>query len=222
MRKIKLSLGSGRDFMESTYLHDLPGGGVFIPTNEDFAPGEDVNVEFVFPEIPEGISISGTVAWRRSPAKWRSAMKPGVGVSFGDHERSRVEFLIDFCSGELAKLRKPGRRVPVDLRADILTEDQRFEGRLKDLSRGGVFVLTDLQLARFDNIELDLFLPGAAEPERFFGSVAWCRSGDEAGLGIKFEFRSPIRRKRIGSLVSAIEGRLAGRGGVSSLGTVRA
>jgi uncharacterized protein (TIGR02266 family) len=222
MRNVSLDLGGGEEFLK-IFLSDLPGGGVFVATEESFEVGEPVSLDIRFPEIPEGVRLTGVVEWRRAPVRWRSALQPGVGISLGEKERSRVEFLLDFCRGDLSRIRKPGRRVPVDIRVDIHAGPRKSVGRSRDLSRGGVFVVTDLDLERMEAIELDMFLPGSDEPERFMGTVAWCRAGgSEPGVGIRFESLSPLRRRRIANLVSEIEGRLASASGVTALGTVRA
>ena len=222
MRKISLTLASTDQFLDN-YQRDLPGGGVFVPTLEEYYPGEVIQLELFFPQIPEGLVLEGTIAWRRAPARWKSALRPGIGVSFGQKQRSRLEFLLDLCRGDLDRIRKPGRRVPANMRVDIVRGDQRSVGRSKDISRGGVFVLTDLPLDRLEQVELDLFFPGSTSPERFLGTVAWSRhEGEEMGVGVRFAFRTPVRRRQIGNLVSSIEGRLASGSGVTPLGPVRA
>lgn len=222
MRQIFLRLSTKEQFLDN-YLRDLPGGGVFVATEEEFLPGEVVEVQVGFPEIPEGLLFEGRIAWRRAPARWRSALRPGVGVSFGCKQRSRLEFLLDFCKGELVKIRKPGRRVPAAFRVDILRGEMRYTGLSRDISRGGVFILTDQPLHPSEEVELDLFFPGLDSPQRFLGKVVWRRpGGQDAGVGVRFEFRTPLRRRQIDNLVSSIEGRLASNRGVLSMGTVRA
>lgn len=209
MRTIALHFESSRMFMQD-YLRDLPGGGVFVETTEPFEIGERVALLLLFPEIPEGLQLSCEVAWRRQPAKWRSSLAPGIGVAFGTANRSRVEFLLDYCQGQLSAARKPGRRIPVDLRVDIVDEAERISGRIKDISRGGVFIVTDRQFNLDALVELDLYLDNEDSPERYKGRVAWHRSsGNDAGVGIEFQFGAPIRRQRISRFVGHIESLIA-------------
>jgi uncharacterized protein (TIGR02266 family) len=192
------------------FLRDLPGGGLFVETTEPFEIGEEVDLVLVFPEIPEGLQLTGLVAWRRQPARWRSSLAPGIGVSFGDSNRSRVDFLLDYCRGQLSAARKPGRRIPVDLRVDIVDESGPISGRVKDISRGGVFIVTDRHFNPDTVIELDLYLDQGGDPERYSGRVAWHRSsGGDSGMGIELQFRAPIRRRRISRFVSRIESLIA-------------
>ncbi len=205
MRTIFIHYDDGADFLR-VFLNDLPGGGLFVPTIETFEIDEEIALEISFPLIEEGLLICGKVNWRRSPTKWRSALPAGIGVSFGSGERSRVEFLIDFCKGVLDSLRKPGRRVPVDFKANILSNGKCLVGRTKDLSSGGAFILTDTPLKENTAVELDLFIDEASEPERFNGHVVWCRAqGRDPGIGIRFNFGSAVRRRRISRLVGEVE-----------------
>jgi len=205
MRTIAVHFSSNRMFMQD-YLRELPGGGLFVETSESFEIEERVQALLVFPEIPEGLKLECSVAWRRKPTKWRSSLAPGIGLAFGTGNRSRVEFLLDYCRGELSASRKKGRRIPVDLQVDIVDSTERISGRIRDISRGGVFVSTDRRFDRDALIELDLYLDSSDTPERYSGRVAWLRAGEaESGVGIEFLFRAPIRRQRISQFVSRIE-----------------
>ena len=192
------------EFLER-YLGDLPGGGAFVPTAESFEIGQPVTVSFSFPEIPDGLSVRGHIAWRRTPVPWRSVMLPGVGVAFGTGQRSRVEFLLDFSRGYLADLRRPGRRIPTQLRADIVCGEDRLQARVRDISHGGVFVLTPAPLAAGVMIDLELFVRPDDPPERLSGRVAWSRpDGEEPGMGVQFDFQSSSRKRRFASYVDAL------------------
>ncbi len=205
MRTIFIHYDDGADFLRA-FQNDIPGGGLFVPTAEAFEIDEEIALELFFPRIDEGLLILGKVEWRRSPTKWRSALPTGIGVSFGSTERSRVEFLIDFCKGVLDSLRKPGRRVPVDIKANILSDGKCIGGRTKDLSRGGAFILIDNPLEENTAVELDLFIDETRGPERFNGYVVWCRAqGRDSGVGVKFDFGSAVRRRRISRLVGEVE-----------------
>ena len=192
------------EFLER-YLGDLPGGGAFVPTAELLEIDQRVSLCFQFPEIPGGLNLGGYVAWRRTPVPWRSVMLPGVGVAFGTEQRSRVEFLLDFCRGYLCDLRKPGRRIPTQLRADVLFGDARLEALVRDISHGGVFVCTPAPLAQGAFIDLDLFVRPEDPPERLSGRVAWSRcDGGEPGMGVQFDFQSAARRRRFAAYVDAL------------------
>jgi type IV pilus assembly protein PilZ len=203
-RSLSIYHARREEFLER-YLGDLPGGGAFVPTAERFEIGQRISLCFQFPEIPDGLSVHGSVAWRRTPVPWRSVMLPGIGVAFGSEQRSRVEFLLDFCRGYLSDLRKPGRRIPTQMRADILTGEARLEALVRDISHGGVFVHTPAPLAPGAAIDLELFVRPDDPPERLSGRVAWSRiEGDEPGMGVQFDFQSAARKRRFAAYVDAL------------------
>jgi type IV pilus assembly protein PilZ len=209
MREIFVKYSDVGEF-RGDQLRDLPAGGLFFRTEEAFDVGESVLATVSIPDLPDGVTIRSTVIWRRAPTRWRSALLPGIGLGFDEKHRNRWEFLVDFCNGDLSALRKKGRRLPADFRVDILATDQRIPGRAKDISRGGVFVVTETLLARGSSVDLALYLSTADPPELFAGRVAWSRPrGPEPGLGVEFLFRTPVKRAQISSLVREIEGRLS-------------
>jgi uncharacterized protein (TIGR02266 family) len=202
----------------AAFLDELPGGGLFVETPIVCDVGEQVRLEIRFPDLPDGLVLHGFVAWRRMAAAWRSALRPGLGVGFADGERGKRDFLLDFCTGEFALLRKQGRRLPVDFRAEVTCDGRVVEGRAKDLSRGGVFVETASPFARDAGVEVNLHFDGGRAPDRFAGRVAWQRGfGPDPGMGVEFRFKSLTRRVQVEKLVNEIETRLgAGRTGGAS------
>jgi Tfp pilus assembly protein PilZ len=56
-------------------------GGLFAVTEEEFAPGELLVVEFSSPSTWEPLVLSGEVSWRRSPG---GDDTPGLGIHFVD------------------------------------------------------------------------------------------------------------------------------------------
>jgi uncharacterized protein (TIGR02266 family) len=195
----------------AAYLEEPPNGGLFVETSIACQVGEQIRLEIRFPDLPDGVILHGSVVWRRMAATWRSALKPGVGVRFADGQRGKRDFLLDFCTGEFAQLRKQGRRVPVDFRAEVAGDGRSVSGRVKDLSRGGVFVETANPLERGEGIEVDLYVDDSRPPDRLAGRVAWRRDfGPDAGMGVEFRFKSLTRRMQVEKLVRDVEDRLGG------------
>jgi type IV pilus assembly protein PilZ len=209
MRRLDVELARPEDFRD-IYLPDVPGGGLFVETTEEFSVGEQIVVCVVFPEIPRGVPLQGEVIWRRRPARWRSALKPGIGVAFARLERARLDFLEDFSAGMLAATRKKGRRVPASLACDFVVGGRRYSSVTRDIGREGVFILTKLAVASGTPIEMDVVLDESRPAERLRGHVVWCRQGEaDAGIGVKFEFRGPARQLKVEQLVTNIENRLS-------------
>ncbi len=51
--------------------------------------------------------------------------------------------------------------------------DENIRGKAKNLSAEGVCIVTDREIPRDKDVELDIYLPGRKKPARVHGSVAW-------------------------------------------------
>ncbi|MBW2537114.1 MAG: PilZ domain-containing protein [Deltaproteobacteria bacterium] len=198
-----------RDEFESAFLGDLPQGGVFIPTANNHDLDDHIQVYVCIPSIPEGVPLRGTVIWRRAPTKWQSALQPGIGVAFSEHEHARLAFLLEVMSGETTPRRNRSRRVPADFRVDFHADNGWLQGKALNVSRGGLFILTETLLEPKTPLDMKIFLEGPAMPDLYMGHVAWlCGKRPEMGLGVEFKFRSPIQRQNIYDFVEREEERL--------------
>jgi uncharacterized protein (TIGR02266 family) len=207
VRKFSITFSEKYEFLE-VFLGDIPGGGIFVRAEDEYSVGESVAVHLCFREIPEGVSLGGKVVWRRAPAKWRSALVPGLGVQFDDSERTRVEFLTDFCRGQLSAKRKSEERIPTDIPIEYCFAGNWIKGRVRDISRGGLFIVTDNFIPPNTSVDMNLFSSKFGKPDRITGEVAWMRTnGPETGVGVRFELQSPTRRRRVEKLVDQIRDR---------------
>jgi type IV pilus assembly protein PilZ len=73
----------------AAYIPLFSEGGVFIPTNRDYALGDDVYVLLSLPEDPQRYPVAGKVAWV-TPAKATGSRTQGVGILFPKDEKSRL------------------------------------------------------------------------------------------------------------------------------------
>ncbi len=186
------------DQFQNAYLFDLPNGGLFVNTEEEIGLGSGVLIYVCFPDIPEGIPLRGTVVWRRLPTKWRSMLKPGIGIGFGEIDRQKKDFLLSYAMGKLSVKRTKSRRVPVDFQVDFLSSENWVRGRVANISREGLFILTDKTVVTDTAVQMKLFLNGSTHADLYQGRVAWqCNRKPERGIGVEFQFRSPIRRRQI-------------------------
>ena len=225
-RTIILQHSANVDFLNA-YLSNLPDGGVFVQTTEDFQIGEPLEVLVVFPDIPEGVPVTGTVYWRRLSPRWRTALQPGIGIGFSPEDRNRVDFMLALAGGRLTSMRKSERRVPVDLKVEFIDGQRRIPGRARDISRGGISLIAEAAFWTGDYVEFDMYWNEQAPPERFAGHVVWCKpdddpSGQRRGLGVKFAFRSPFRQRRILTLVNQLDGMFKDGKYFSAKSTIRA
>jgi Tfp pilus assembly protein PilZ len=206
MRNLIVAFSRRSELLEC-YLQDAPGGGVFVATDEDIGLGEVVQTVLVFPEIPEGVPLRGTVIWRRPPVKWRSALRSGVGVAWDEIERSRKEFLLEFCRGHLASVRGRGQRMSVALRVLYSAEKPSSpwcEGRTRDIGRGGMFLLCEDLLIEGEAVALRVYFDQSTRPETVLGRVSWRQLGDDRGMGIAFHRLSGQARHRLEELIARL------------------
>jgi uncharacterized protein (TIGR02266 family) len=94
-------------------------------------------------------------------------------------------------------------RVPFILRVDY-PDRETFSDATENLSRGGLFIQTDQNLAVGSKVPLALSFPGLLDPVEIVGRVAWVRpeqrGGRGAGVGIAVD--SQDHRKRLEKLLS--------------------
>jgi type IV pilus assembly protein PilZ len=172
MRTVVLKFESRTEF-ERIYMHEPAGGGVFIETDEEYTLGELVRIYLCFPDIPEGIPLRGKVVWRRPPTKWRSALLPGIGVSLSDDYGPQRNFLIDYSTGRIEPRRQRDRRIPADFPLEFKAISRWTAGRTLNISREGLYILTDVSILPGTEIDMRLFVRGKGLPESYRGKVAW-------------------------------------------------
>ncbi len=73
----------------AAYIPAFTEGGVFIPTNRDYALGDDVYVLLTLPEEVQRFPVAGKVAWI-TPAKAAGGRTQGVGIRFPKDEKSQA------------------------------------------------------------------------------------------------------------------------------------
>jgi type IV pilus assembly protein PilZ len=73
----------------AAYIPAFTEGGVFIPTNRDYALGDDVYVLLTLPEEVQRFPVAGKVAWI-TPAKAAGGRTQGVGIKFPKDEKSQA------------------------------------------------------------------------------------------------------------------------------------
>ncbi|MDJ0762454.1 MAG: PilZ domain-containing protein [Myxococcota bacterium] len=195
-----------RDDFEQVYLHDLPGGGVFVPTDKAYGLGDMVSIKLCFPEIPEGIQLRGRVVWRRPATRWRGSLQPGVGISLEKAEPEKIQFLVRYCEGRLEARRGKSRRIPVDFDVDFSTSDNWYRGKATNISREGIFIATDAPVLVGETLILRFFIDKSAPPDQCYGRVVWQSArSSEAGIGVELEYKTAHGKQQIYNFVKRIE-----------------
>ena len=208
MRTVVLKFESPADF-ERIYTHEPASGGLFIETEENYALGELVRVYLCFPDIPEGISLRGKVVWRRPPSQGRSALVPGIGVSLGDDYEAQRNFLINYSTGRIEPRRQRDRRIPADFPLEFKSISRWTAGRTLNISREGLYILTDVSILPGTEIDMRLYFRGKGPAEAYLGRVAWEKNDHpNMGIGVQFQFQTPRQRKIVADFVDMREDRM--------------
>jgi Tfp pilus assembly protein PilZ len=184
-------------------------GGVFCPTRRNIPVGEMVAVKVRLGRRQPPMVVYGRVAWRR-PGRHILKIRAGIGVEFLASERAKWEYLLELArAGTSAHSRRRHERIPVDLPISWrpVGKLEGFSGHLRDVGRGGAFVLSSATVAIQERVVLEIAPPGAEVPMAFIGRVAWIgHSGSENVFGIEWRARDAGGGRRIKELVRRLTG----------------
>ncbi|KAF7598159.1 MAG: pilus assembly protein PilZ [Candidatus Dactylopiibacterium carminicum] len=85
---LSLNINS-KSALYAAYMPFLKGGGLFIPTNRNYAPGDEVFMLLQLMDDPTRLAVKGKVAWI-TPANAQNNRTQGVGVQFAPDEGGSV------------------------------------------------------------------------------------------------------------------------------------
>jgi len=86
--------------LRAHYMPFLDGGGLFIPTSENYSPGDKVFLVLEFLEEPDMHSVTGVIVWL-VPSGAQNQRLQGIGVRFlGENHRTR-EKIEELLAGDL-------------------------------------------------------------------------------------------------------------------------
>ena len=80
----------------AAYMPVIKGGGLFIPTNKEYAVGEEVFMLLTLLEEREKIPVAGTVVWM-TPVGAQGNRAAGVGIQFSAKDsvaRNKIENIL--------------------------------------------------------------------------------------------------------------------------------
>jgi Tfp pilus assembly protein PilZ len=179
-------------------------GGVFCPTRSKLQVGDLVSVKVRLGRRQPPMVIYGHVAWRR-PGRHLLKIRAGIGVEFLPGEQSKCEYLLEMASsGASMHSRRRHERIPVDLPITWhpVGSNEGLQGKLRDVGRGGAFILSPATVPYESQVVLEIAPPGAEVPMAFIGRVAWTgKTGAENVFGIEWRARDAGGGRRIKELV---------------------
>ena len=192
-----------REFMVG---HQPSGGngGVFCPTRSKLQVGDLVSVKVRLGRRQPPMVVYGRVAWRR-PGRHLLKIRAGIGVEFLPGEQAKCDYLLEMArSGASMHSRRRHERIPVDLAITWrpIGSNDELQGKLRDVGRGGAFVLSRAVVPFESQVVLEIVPPGADVPMAFIGRVAWTgKAGEENVFGIEWRARDAGGGRRIKELV---------------------
>ena len=179
-------------------------GGVFCPTRSKLQVGDLVSVKVRLGRRQPPMMIYGRVAWRR-PGRHLLKIRAGIGVEFLPGEQAKCEYLLEMANaGASMHSRRRHERIPVDLSITWhpVGSNEGLQGKLRDVGRGGAFVLSPATVPYESQVVLEIAPPGAEVPMAFIGRVAWTgKTGEENVFGIEWRARDAGGGRRIKELV---------------------
>lgn len=81
---LSLSINS-KSALYAAYMPFLKNGGLFIPTNKRYSPGDEIFMLLQLMDDPAKLAVKGKVAWI-TPVDAQNAKTQGVGVQFAPDE----------------------------------------------------------------------------------------------------------------------------------------
>ena len=94
-----------RVLLYECYMPFIQGGGLFVPTGERYALGEEVSLSLDLMHEPEPMSIAGTVVWI-TPKGAQGNRIAGVGIRLNDGEGGLCRTVETYLAGAMGSERR--------------------------------------------------------------------------------------------------------------------
>lgn len=82
------------------------------------------------------------------------------------------------------------KRIKIDLGAELMLEQKSFPITIKDISLGGAFIESEVNLEMNEAVEVRIYLTAVEHVIEVAGRVAWIKNLE--GFGIAFQELKPI------------------------------
>lgn len=184
--KIKGSIEKKR----SISVKDLSFVGMNVYTDIPLKDGTIVELELDIPDCPKPLAIEGAVIWQLAGRNNRFAT--GVRFHHADEQDNKrlAKFIYD-CASRIDETREFIRcDLAVNINCIYLDNPQKkVQGKSIDISRGGMKINLDQEVAAGDRMRMDFKLPGIRHDIELEVKVVWakkCENMDNFEAGIIF------------------------------------
>lgn len=192
-------------------LHDYfieaePCGGVFLPGYDEVPAGAEVVVSIRFPQ--DQFKFLGKVLWRRTQRGGGGrGLVRGVGIMFNPDQAEAVTRMLAHASEPRVSVSKrQSRRLPLSIKVRYNSRFSLNKDLVRDLSLGGLRVLSAKPPAVGSQVVIYLTPPRAFTAIRIVGEVVWRQLGETPSFGVKFTETSPKDKRRIARLLWDLDG----------------
>lgn len=208
--QLLLPLRNRAAFLEQ-FFNKGDQGGLFVPGELDVVLGDEVDVEVQFVEDQVRFHIRALVKWKRG-AIGRRSLPPGIGIEFLASDKRTQDQLVRFAEGKesVTHVERASRRFSLQVDVKIKNAAGELTGTTDDVSEGGCFVLTDVNLDVGTPVEVKLRAPGS-----LFGwmtvpaLVTWRRAQPgRDGMGLQFQFASDRQKRKMQKIVALLKERM--------------
>lgn len=91
----------GKSALYAAYMPFVKNGGLFIPTNKDYALGDEVFMLLTLMEEKEKLPVAGKIVWI-TPKGAQGNRAAGIGVQFSEQDGGKVRNKIEtYLAGAL-------------------------------------------------------------------------------------------------------------------------
>ena len=157
------------------------GGRLVVKSREALSRCEPVRVEISFGPLADEIVLAGRV----EDVEEQLMGAPRITIQIAAEHRDRANYVRKVLSGARPAQARNYRRVPTDLAASWRHDGQRVASRIRDISRGGAFLVSRDVPAVGTRVFVEI-----SDGLQLEGVVSWVRDrGRESGFGVCFKLR---------------------------------
>ena len=169
------------DIQYDGIIHNLSSGGIYFESNEQILPDDEISIT-VRRLNNEEITFDVCIIWRKD--LFDSSFRFGYGAKSINPKES----IVQICNQEIYlknenENNREYRRIIYDKQIRLKYQSQKYNGRIRDISRGGAFIETNLIFPIGKNMML--IIPGE-KTRRNIRLKGWIVRRNNLGFGIKF------------------------------------
>ncbi len=217
--QIPVTLMLGKQALSLT-TEDISFSGLFLRTDELLPVRGLIRFQVPIEGRGEPLSLTGMVVHVVAP-DGGSGRVPGVGVRLYGIGGTVMREWVDFAKALRARYpnseQRPVRVAPQPEDVEMVRRrEQRFAATLevrlstveelhvvytRDISRGGMFIATELPLSMGDAVFVELVHP---ETDQVFGMACVVRRATREGVGVEFEHLSDGQRQSLAEFIEPL------------------